>query len=78
LFSRLSDTKIIVIDDSQNLLISKKLVDHHFLFMSWLVNMTNVKVLYLGTLPFQELFSSSPIEYQTILRRSLHFHFDAS
>jgi len=40
LLKKLSNCKCLVIDDSQNLLISRRSLMNHFLFMSWLVNET--------------------------------------
>jgi Cdc6-like AAA superfamily ATPase len=79
LLTKLSNCKILVIDDSQNLLTSSKLEMNHFLFMSWLVNQINIKVLYLGTLPFQPLFDTSSLQvHHTINRRSIYYHLKAS
>jgi tRNA uridine 5-carbamoylmethylation protein Kti12 len=74
LLKKLSNCKYLVIDDSQNLLISRRLLMNHFLFMSWLVNETNIKVLYLGTVPFEGMLES----YDTIYRRSVVYNLKAS
>ncbi len=47
---------------------------NHFLLMSWLVNEINIKVLYLGTVPFEGMFE----DYDTIYRRSLVYNLKAS
>lgn len=74
LLKKLSNCRCLVIDDSQNLLISYRLLLNHFLFMSWLVNETNIKVLYLGTVPFEGKLE----EYDTIRRRSVVYNLKAS
>lgn len=74
LLKKLSNCRCLVIDDSQNLLISYRLLLNHFLFMSWLVNETNIKVLYLGTVPFEGRLE----EYDTIRRRSVVYNLKAS
>ncbi|MBA2939825.1 AAA family ATPase [Paenibacillus sp. CGMCC 1.16610] len=74
LLTKLSNCRYLVIDDSQNLLISRRLLMNHFWLMSWLVNETNIKVMYLGTIPFQEFLE----EYDTIFRRSVVYNLKAS
>lgn len=74
LLNKLSNCKFLVIDDSQNLLISRRLLMNHFLLMSWLVNETNIKVLYLGTVPFKRMLE----DFDTIYRRSIVYNLEAS
>lgn len=74
LLKKLSNCRYLVIDDSQNLLISSKLLMNHFLLMSWLVNETNIKVLYLGTVPFEGMLE----DFDTIYRRSVVYNLKAS
>lgn len=74
LLKKLSNCRYLVIDDSQNLLISRKLLMNHFSFMSWFVNETNIKVLYLGTVPFEGMLE----DYDIIYKRSVVYNLKAS
>ncbi|OCT12603.1 hypothetical protein A8709_32855 [Paenibacillus pectinilyticus] len=74
LLRKVSSCRFLVIDDSQNLLHSYRLWMNHFLFMSWLVNETDIKILYLGTIPFEHKLE----EYDTIRRRSVIYNLTAS
>ncbi|WP_171637770.1 AAA family ATPase [Paenibacillus plantarum] len=67
----ISQYLILVIDDSQNLLISNRLILKHFSLLSRVVDQTNIKVLYMGTLPFQSHIESMNIA--NINRRSIHY-----
>ncbi len=61
LLLRISKCKLLIIDDSQKLLLSRKLLMNHFLLMSHLLN-TNLKVMYLryGTYLRSNRFYYSP------------------
>lgn len=75
LLSILSQYLILVIDDSQNLLISNRSMVNHFSLLSWIVEQTNIKVLYLGTLPLQSRIES--LNIANINRRSIHYSLSA-
>lgn len=47
-------TKILIIDESQNLLLNKRICEAHFNFMYSLVNRVDIKVIYLGKEPFEK------------------------
>ncbi|NOU74710.1 AAA family ATPase [Paenibacillus sp. LMG 31458] len=67
----LSRYLILVIDESQNLLISNKMMLNHFSLLSRVVDQTNIKVLYIGTLPLQSRIES--LNIANINRRSIHY-----
>lgn len=74
LLKKLSICKCLVIDDSQNILSSRRHLKNHFLLMSWLVDETNIKVLYLGTSPFEQRL----LEDFGIYKRSVVYNLKAS
>lgn len=71
LLTLLSQHKLLVIDGSQNLLISNRSLVNHFILLSWIVEQTNIKVLYLGAIPLQLYLESLYIV--DINRRSVHY-----
>ncbi|WP_082614777.1 AAA family ATPase [Paenibacillus sp. Soil787] len=67
----LSRFLILVIDDSQNLLISNRMMLKHFSLLFRFVYQTNIKVLYIGTLPLQSRIET--LNIANINRRSIHY-----
>ncbi|MGG1515469.1 TniB family NTP-binding protein [Paenibacillus oryzisoli] len=66
-----NNTKLILIDESQNLLHNTDLNIEHFNFMSYLVNSVDIKIIYVGTEPSGKF--NLPL---SILRNSLSKKYD--